>query len=80
MSRLPLFEIYSNGILIEPEALAGFINNRHHLNNIRYADDTVSTADSERLQILLDRVVEESGRQKKTDYQMHKDKKMTINK
>ena len=56
-----LFNLYSEMILRELEGLQGFVVGGHNMNNLRYADDTALTSDSaEKLQKLLDKVVEES--------------------
>ena len=56
-----LFNIYSEMILRELEGMVGFKVGGHNFNNLRYADDTVLIAQSEeKLQRLLDKVVEES--------------------
>ena len=56
-----LFNLYSEMILHETEDLKGFITGGQNINNLRYADDTVLIAKSEKeLQGLLDKVVEES--------------------
>ncbi len=53
--------LYSEAILRELEILPGFIIGGHNLNNIRYADDTVLIADTEKkLQNLLQKVAKES--------------------
>ncbi|MGX9987587.1 reverse transcriptase domain-containing protein [Soonwooa purpurea] len=57
-----LFNLYSEAILRELEDLPGFIIGGHNLNNIRYADDTVLIADTEKkLQELLQKVAKESA-------------------
>ena len=56
-----LFNLYLGMILWETEDQKGFIIGGQNINNLRYADDTVLIAKSEkRLQDLLDKVVEES--------------------
>ena len=56
-----LFNLYSEIILREVEGLQGFVIGGHNMNNLRYADDTVLISESEdKLQELLDKVVEES--------------------
>ncbi len=56
-----LFNLYSEKILRELDGVAGFIIGGHNANNLRYADDTALLADSEeKLQTLLNKVVEES--------------------
>eukprot|EP00795_Rhopilema_esculentum_P010625 gene10625-biopygen13131 len=56
-----LFNLYSELILRELDGMQGFIIGGHNMNNLRYADDTVLISESaEKLQELLDRVVEES--------------------
>ena len=56
-----LFNLYSEMILRELEGLQGFVVGGHNMNNLRYADDTALISDSaEKLQKLLDKVVEES--------------------
>ena len=58
-----LFNIYSETILRNIEECPGLKVNGENINNIRYADDTVLIADSEKnLQLLLDTVVTESER------------------
>lgn len=55
-----LYNIYSDTVVNERGPLAGFIINDRDINNIRYGDDTVLLADSERLlQTDPDRWVEE---------------------
>ena len=55
------FKLYGEIILRSIHDLPGFIVGGYNLNNLRYADDTVLIADSqEKLQALLDRVVEAS--------------------
>ncbi|GFS23270.1 retrovirus-related Pol polyprotein from type-1 retrotransposable element R2 [Elysia marginata] len=56
-----LFSLYSEMIMRQIEEMKGLKIGGHNINNIRYADDTVLTADSEeKLQELLNKVVEES--------------------
>ncbi|KAK3773584.1 hypothetical protein RRG08_022293 [Elysia crispata] len=56
-----LFSLYSEMIMRQIEEIEGLKIGGHNINNIRYADDTVLTADSEEeLQELLNKVVEES--------------------
>ena len=56
-----LFSLYSEMIMRQIEEMEGLKIGGHNINNIRYADDTVLTADSEeKLQELLNKVVEES--------------------
>jgi len=56
-----LFNLYSEIILREISTLQGFLIGGHNLNNLRYADDTVLIAESEeKLQEILDKVVEAS--------------------
>ena len=56
-----LFSLYSEMIMRQIEEIEGLKIGGHNINNIRYADDTVLTADSEeKLQELLNKVVEES--------------------
>ena len=56
-----LFSLYSEMIMRQTEEIEGLKIGGHNINNIRYADDTVLTADSEeKLQELLNKVVEES--------------------
>ena len=42
------------------EAQAGIKNNRRNINNLRYSDNTILTAESEELKSLLMKVKEES--------------------
>ena len=56
-----LFNLYSETILRNLEDISGLKVNGENLNNLRYADDTVLIAESERqLQSLLDIIVFES--------------------
>ena len=56
-----LFSLHSEMIMRQIEEIEGLKIGGHNINNIRYADDTVLTADSEeKLQELLNKVVEES--------------------
>ncbi|KAK3784412.1 hypothetical protein RRG08_039413 [Elysia crispata] len=56
-----LFSLYSEMIMRQIEEIEGLKIGGHNINNIRYSDDTVLTADSEeKLQELLNKVVEES--------------------
>ncbi|GFS23497.1 lactation elevated protein 1-like [Elysia marginata] len=56
-----LFSLYSEMIMRQIEEMEGLKIGGHNINNIRYADDTVLTADSEeKLQELLNKVVEET--------------------
>ena len=56
-----LFSLYSEMIMRQIEEMEGLKIGGHNINNIKYADDTVLTADSEeKLQELLNKVVEES--------------------
>ena len=56
-----LFCLYSEMIMRQIEEIEGLKIGGHNINNIRYADDTVLTADSEeKLQELLNKVMEES--------------------
>ncbi|KAK3705052.1 hypothetical protein RRG08_059702 [Elysia crispata] len=56
-----LFSLYSEMIMRQIEEIEGLKIGGHNINNIRYADDTVLTADSEeKLQEVLNKVVEES--------------------
>ncbi|GFS16711.1 retrovirus-related Pol polyprotein LINE-1 [Elysia marginata] len=56
-----LFSLNSEVIMRQIEEMEGLKIGGHNINNIRYADDTVLTADSEeKLQELLNKVVEES--------------------
>ena len=56
-----LFSLYSESILREVEELHGVVINGRNVNNIRYVDDTVSIAETEKdLQHILDKVIEES--------------------
>ncbi|KAK3750249.1 hypothetical protein RRG08_041278 [Elysia crispata] len=56
-----LFSLNSEMIMRHIEEIEGLKIGGHNINNIRYADDTVLTADSEeKLQELLNKVVEES--------------------
>ena len=56
-----LFSLYSEMIMRQIEEIEGLKIGGHNINNLRYADDTVLTADSEeKLQELLNKVVEES--------------------
>lgn len=60
-----LFNIYSEYIFRETlkDVAVGISANGRMLNNIRYADDTVMSADiSKNLQLLIDRVVESNQR------------------
>ena len=51
----------SEMIMRQIEEIEGLKTGGHNINNIRYADDTVLTADSEeKLQELLNKVEEES--------------------
>lgn len=47
VSSAKLFNLYSDAIPRKLETLPGFIIGGHKLNNIRYANDIVLTADSE---------------------------------
>ncbi|GFR85200.1 retrovirus-related Pol polyprotein LINE-1 [Elysia marginata] len=56
-----LFSLYSEMIMRQIEEMEGLKIGGHNINKLRYADDTVLTADSEeKLQELLNKVVEES--------------------
>ena len=56
-----LFSFYSEIILREVEELHGVVINGRNVNNIRYADDTVLIAETEKdLQHILDKVIKES--------------------
>lgn len=55
-----MFSLYSEVILWETEDLPGLALNGYNVNNICYADDAVLIADSEGLQELLNKVIEES--------------------
>ena len=58
-----LFNIYSEMVLREINDLEGIRVGGYNMNNLRYADDTVLTSDSqEGLQALIDRVGAESGK------------------
>lgn len=60
-TRMCLLNLYSEAFLRELEVLPGFIIGGHNLKNIRYTDDTVLIADTERkLQNLLQKVAKES--------------------
>ena len=56
-----LFNLYSERIMRELDSAEGFVIGGHNLNNIRFADDAVLIAASkEKLQVLLNKVAEES--------------------
>ena len=58
-----LFNLYAEYIILNAEldeAQAGIKIARRNINNLRYADDTALTAESEELKSLLIRVKEES--------------------
>jgi hypothetical protein len=56
-----LYNLYSERIMKKLEGLEGFRVGGVNINNLRYADDTTLLANSsDKLQILLDKVVEES--------------------
>ena len=56
-----LFSLYNEIILREVEGLHGVVINGRNVNNIRYADDTVLIAETEKdLQHILNRVMKES--------------------
>ena len=75
-----LFNLYSEVILREIEDINGVRLGGHNINDIRYADDTVLIAESEKdLQDMLDIVVEESGR-KGLALNISKTESMTISK
>ena len=58
-----LFNLYSERILRELEAMPGLVVGGNNINNLRYADDTVLIATSEeQLQVLVDKVVLESAK------------------
>ena len=58
-----LFNLYSERILRELEAMPGLVVGGNNINNLRYADDTVLIATSEeQLQLLVDKVVLESAK------------------
>lgn len=62
---MDLFNPYSDFSLMEQETWQGFVIGESYLNNIRYAEDTELIKDSEiKLQILLDKVVEEIKKKK----------------
>ena len=57
-----LFSLYSEIILREVEDLHGVVINGRNVNNIRYADDTVLIAETEKdLQHNLDKDIKENG-------------------
>ena len=58
-----LFNLYAEYIMRNAgldEAQAGIKNGRRNINNLRYADDTTVTTESEELKSLLMKVKEES--------------------
>ena len=58
-----LFNLYSERILRELEAMPGLVVGGNNINNLRYADDTVLIATlEEQLQVLVDKVVVEGAK------------------
>jgi hypothetical protein len=56
-----LYNLYSEGIMKKIEGMEGFKVGGVNMNNLRYADDTTLLANSrDKLQLLLDKAVEES--------------------
>ena len=58
-----LFNLYSERILRELEAIPGLVVGGNNINNLRYADHTIVIGTSEeQLQILVDKVVLDSAK------------------